>query len=72
VRFLKKLKELSYDSATPLLGIIGKDICTSMFREALLTMGKTWKQPKYPSTDDWINKMWCVYIQGLPWWFSGK
>ena len=71
MRFLKKLKiELPYDSAIPLLSIIGKDTCTSMFIEALLTMDKIWKQPKYPSTDDWINKMWCVYIHGLPWWLG--
>ena len=29
---------------------------------ALFTIVKSWKQPKCPSTDDWIRKMWCVYI----------
>ena len=31
-----------------------------MFIAALLTIAKTWKQPKCPSTDEWI-KMWCIY-----------
>ena len=28
---------------------------------ALFTVAKTWKQPKYPSTDEWLKKMWCIY-----------
>ena len=32
-----------------------------MFMAALFTIAKTWKQPKYPSTDDWIRKMWYIY-----------
>ena len=32
-----------------------------MFIEALFTKAKTWKQPKCPSTDEWIKKMWYVY-----------
>ena len=32
-----------------------------MFVAALLTTAKTWKQPKCPSTDEWIKKMWYVY-----------
>ena len=32
-----------------------------MFIAALFTIDKTWKQPKYPSTDDWIRKMWYIY-----------
>ena len=66
-RFLRKLHiELPYDLAIPLLGIypdqtfIGKDTCTPMFTEALCTIAKTWKQPKYP-TDECIKKMWYVY-----------
>ena len=69
-RFLKKLKiELPYDPTMPLLGIypkktktlIQKDTCTPMFIAALFTIAKTWKQPKYPSTDEWIKKMWYIY-----------
>ena len=57
--------------AIPLLGIypnslkstIQSNICTPMFIAALFTMAKTWKQSKCPLTDDWIKKMWCIYIQ---------
>ena len=31
-----------------------------MFIAALFTIAKTWKQPKCPSTDEWIKKMWCI------------
>ena len=62
-RFLKKLKiELPYDPAIPFLGIypektiIQKDTCTPMFIEALFTIARSWKQPKCPSTDEWIEK----------------
>ena len=68
-RFLKKLKiELPYDPAIPLLGIhsdktiIQRDTCTTIFTAALFTIAKTWKQPRCPSTDEWIKKMWYVYI----------
>ena len=56
--------ELPYDPAIPLLGIyldknfLEKDICTHMFIAALFTIAKTWKQPKCPSTHEWIKKMW--------------
>ena len=69
-RFLKKLKiELSYDPAIPLLGmypektktLIWKDTCTPKFIAAQFTIPKTWKQPKYPSTDEWIKKMWYTH-----------
>ena len=33
-----------------------------MFIAALFTIARTWKQPKCPSTDDWIRKMWYIYI----------
>ena len=33
-----------------------------MFIAALFTITKTWKQPKCPSTGEWIQKMWCIYI----------
>ena len=59
--------ELPYDPAVPLLGIypektiIQKESCTTMFTAALLTIARTWKQPKCPSTDEWIKKMWHMY-----------
>ena len=36
-------------------------MCTPMFIVALFTIAKTWKQPKCPSTDEWIKKMWYIY-----------
>ena len=42
--------------------IIQKDTCTPMFIAVLFTIAKTWKQPKCPSTDEWIKKMWHIYI----------
>ena len=33
-----------------------------MFTTALFTIAKTWKQPKCPSTDEWIKKVWYIYI----------
>ena len=40
---------------------IRKYTCTTMFTAALFTMVKMWKQPKCPSTDEWIKKMWHLY-----------
>ena len=67
-RFLKKLKtELPYVPSIPLLGIypgktiIQKDTCTLVFIAALFMITKRWKQPKCPSTDEWIEKMWYTY-----------
>ena len=67
-RFLKKLEtELPYDLAIPLLGIhteetrIERDTCIPMFIAALLTTARTWKQPKCPSADTWIRKLWYIY-----------
>ena len=63
-RFLKKLEtELTYDLAIPLLGIhtketrIERDVYTPVFIAALFTIARTWKQPGYPSTDEWIKRL---------------
>ena len=32
-----------------------------MFLAALFTIVKVWEQPKYPSTDEWIKRMWSIY-----------
>ena len=42
--------------------IIQKDTHAPMFITALLTIAKTWKQPKCPSTEEWIKKMWYKCI----------
>ena len=67
-RFLKKLEiELPYDPAIPLLGIHTKetrserDTCTPMFSAALFIITRTWKQPRCPSADEWIRKLWYIY-----------
>jgi hypothetical protein len=36
-------------------------ICTPMFTAALFTIAKLWKQPRCPTTDEWIKKMWYLY-----------
>ena len=42
--------------------LIQQDTYTAMFIEALFTITKTWKQPKCPSANEWMNKMWHIYI----------
>ena len=71
-RFLRKLNiELPFDPAIPLLGIYPektttrKDTCIPMFIAALFSIAKTWKQPKCPSTELWIKKMWYIYIMEI-------
>ena len=68
LRFLKKLGiKPPYDLAIPLLGIypeetkIGKDTCVPLFIIALFTIARTWKQPRCPSTDEWIKKLLYIY-----------
>ena len=38
-----------------------KDTCIPLFIAALLTIARTRKQPRYPSTDEWIKKLWYIY-----------
>ena len=67
-RVLKKLKiELPYDPAIA-LDIYPKDTdvvkrgatCTPMFIAAMSTRVKLWKEPRCPSTEEWIKKMWFI------------
>ena len=67
-RFLKNLGiKPPYDPAIPLLGIyseetkIEKDTCTKKFTAALFIIVRTWKQPRCPSTDEWIKKLWYIF-----------
>ena len=67
-RFLKKLEiELPYDPAIPVLGIhteetrIERDTCIPMFTTALFIIARAWKQPRCPSADEWIRKLWYIY-----------
>ena len=67
MEFLKKPKiELPNDLEIPPLGIypekiiLQKDMCTQVFAAVLFTIARTWKQPKFLSTDEWI-KTWYIH-----------
>ena len=59
------------DPAIPLLGIharetrIEKDTCTPEFTTALFIIARRWKQPRCPSADEWITKLWYIYHNGI-------
>ena len=38
-----------------------RDTCTPVFITALFTIARTWKQPRCPSADEWIRKLWYIY-----------
>ena len=66
-RFLKKLGiNLPYDPAIPLLGVYPektttlKDTCTPLFIATIFIIARTWKQPSFPMTDEWIKKLWYI------------
>ena len=40
---------------------IEKDTCIPLFIAALFKIPRTWKQPRFPSTDEWIKKLWYIY-----------
>ena len=42
---------------------IERDTCTSVFTAALFIIARTWKQPRCPSADEWIRKLWCMYTK---------
>jgi hypothetical protein len=59
---------LSEDPAIPLLGIYpedaptgNKDTCSTMFIAALFIIARSWKKPRCPSTEEWIQKMCYIY-----------
>ena len=67
-RFHKELKiELPHDTASTLLGIypeksiIQKDTYTPIFIVAVFTVARTWKQPRCPSTEEWVKKIWYTH-----------
>ena len=77
-RFLKKLgiKPL-YDPKILLLGIypeetkIEKDTCIPLFAAALFTIARTWKEPRCPSTAEWIRKLY-MYIYMMEYYSAIK
>ena len=40
--------------------MIEKDTCAPVFIAVLFPVARTWKQPRYPSTDEWIKRMWYI------------
>ena len=60
-------KKLPCDPAIPLLGIYPgeivakKDTCTPVFIAALFIIARTWKQPRCPTAEKWIRKLWYIY-----------
>jgi hypothetical protein len=59
---------LPLDPAIPLLGIYPEDVptgtkdtCSTMFIAALFIIARSWKEPRCPSTEEWIQKMWYIY-----------
>jgi hypothetical protein len=63
---------LPEDPTIPLLGIYpedvptcNKDTCSTMFIEALFIIARSGKEPIYPSTEEWIQKMWYIYNKVL-------
>ena len=59
---------LPEDPAIPLLGTypkdspaFNKDTCSTMFIVALFVVARSWKEPRCPSTEEWIQKMWYIY-----------
>nr|BAE28671.1 unnamed protein product [Mus musculus] len=68
-QFLRKLDIVQMlDPAIPLLGMYPKDIpngnkdtCSTVFIAALFIIARSWKEPRCPSTEEWIQKMWCIY-----------
>ena len=69
LRFLRELDiALPEDKAIPLLGVYpkdaptyNKDTCSSMFIAALFIIARSWKEPRCPSTEEWIQRMWYIY-----------
>ena len=61
-------KKLPYDPAIPLLGIhteetrIERDTCSPMFIAAHFTVARAWKQPRCSLADEWIRKLWYIYM----------
>ena len=68
-RFFRKLDiVLPEDPAIPLLGIHPEDVptrqkdtCSTMFIAALFIIARNWKEPRCPSREEWIQKMWYIY-----------
>ena len=70
---------LPEDPAIPLLGIYPEDVptgkkdtCSIMFIAALFIIARSWKGPRCPSTEEWIQKMWYIYIYTMEYYSAIK
>jgi hypothetical protein len=59
---------LQEDPAIPLLGIYPEDVptgkkdtCSTMFIATLFIISRSCEEPRCPSTEEWIQKMWYIY-----------
>ena len=57
------------DPAITLLGIYPedaptckKDTYSTMFTAAIFMIARSWKDPRCPSTEEWVQKMWCIFL----------
>jgi hypothetical protein len=64
----QKIGHIPEDPAIELLGIYpenaptcNKDTFSTMFTAAIFIIARSWKQPRCPSTEEWIQKMWYIY-----------
>ena len=73
-RFLRKLgMETPFDSAITLLGLYPKDLESAYYRDTAASMviapqfiiARLWNQPRCPSIDEWIKKLWYIYTLEL-------
>ena len=68
-QFLRKLDMiLPEDPAIHLLGIYpedspayNKNTCSTIYMAALFIIARSWKEPRCPSVEEWIQKMWYIY-----------
>jgi hypothetical protein len=69
MEYYSSVQEINFqDPAIPLLGNNPKNVppchkgtCSAMFIAALFVIAKSWKQPRCPTTEEWIQKMWFIY-----------
>jgi hypothetical protein len=64
----QKIDNSTMDPALALLSIypedapmFNKDTCSTMFITALFIITRSWKEPRCPTTEEWIQKMWYIH-----------
>ena len=53
--------KIPYEPPPRVMEIKTNNTCTPMFIAALFVIARTWKQPRCPSADEWIRKLWYIY-----------